>query len=240
MNRTLLCIFVFSHSALWAQATNHNPTGPQPFHVAADTPQEWASDCAKPINRSAISVSGTERLSAVCDKKCGERQAEVDAELKNVMKIEQPNSCFVRFFAAQPPLDEPHGSTNEQIANDLILLPAALSIHFNDKPTIGLIGMTACGGENINQPNRIDTKKGCWASYGNSRTPTLRASYLAHEISHTIGYTHLCTNPKKQVNLKQGNELTVPYVTDAAIAFCWNEVINGGSKKTPEPLVRSK
>jgi hypothetical protein len=240
MKRTFVCIFVLSYSAVWGQATNRAPVGPKPFHVATDTPREWANECAEPINRSGAPASPNKaRLASVCDATCKERKAEIDAELSNLMKIEQPNSCFTRFFEAQLPLDEPHGGTNDQIADDLISLPATLTIHFNDKPTIGFIGMTACGGEYINRPNYVDTKKGCWASYGNSSTPARRASYLAHEIAHTIGYTHLCTNPKRQTNLEAGNELTVPYVADAAIAFCWDEVINGGPPKKPPTLVKS-
>jgi hypothetical protein len=239
MNRAFLCIFAFCTSVISAQSTNQQTVGPKPLHVASDTPQEWVKDCAEPISRTAPVHTNQIRLTAVCDETCKEQKTEIDLELLNLMKIEKPNSCFTRFFDVQPPLDEPHGSTNAQIANDLTVLPATLNIHFNDKPTIAFIGMTACGGEFINRPNYIDTKKVCWNSYGSSRTPSRRASYLAHEIAHTVGYTHLCTNPKKKVNLEKGNELTVPYVTDAAVAFCWDEVINGGTPKKPEAIVRA-
>ncbi len=139
----------------------------------------------------------------------------------------EASACFKSFLIAQNPLDEPHGNTNEQIADDL----SKIAVHVTFKFHFGF--GSACGGLDPGGTHTIDTKNACWDWYG----PELRAGYIGHELSHEIGYTHFCTT--KNWNDRAGNEMTVPYAAEAAIKACYAEVLKGAPPQPPVKIERT-
>ena len=218
---SLLCLGLVG---VCINARSQTPATSVPANKSTDEakvqPDNRQAFCTVPIDRSATKPVGA-RLTYTCDgKACRQRADVIDLAFKRIMAIES-SACFRKFFTDQKKIDEMHGNTVDQIVDDLSRLPLKETLHFNSRLTVVAFGWTGCGGADDDDPNYIDTKKVCWNSYDSIG----KASYLAHEMSHSMGYTHACTNPPGSENLRAGNEQTVPYLTEAAVEKCWDEQI---------------
>ena len=171
--------------------------------------------CESPIPPPDPSIPGNPRLDISCDSTCGpDRKSALPRILADLMNTESTN-CFRQFFidhAKTGKIDEMHGRTPEQIVDDLTerSLRADLTVYHH------LLGLgRACAKESTNG-TLISVKDTCYDK--ELSEDRLKASLLAHEFSHNIGYTHGCTGSDQNTNV--GTEDTVPYLVNKAVEKC--------------------
>jgi hypothetical protein len=206
MKRSIVLLAFLAWISLPASAQNSDiGMDPVKWFAGAPLPGVSKAFCTAPIAARIAAQPGTQRVNVVCDATCKDNVKTKLSELVPKLIEVEASSCFDRKFREQATirLDEAHGKSVDEILLDI------RTSRLNDTMTMYFRGITACGKE-LSDLNTIHTKKSCWADYDD----TLKTSYLGHELTQSLSYTHACTTGDIT------RSPTVPYLTQKVIDYC--------------------
>lgn len=182
--------------ALWSPALGMSRSQPTqtPTVISSPTPSSI------PLSPSSIALKCTNCTSA--------QNNAIPIILQKYEDI-RTTQCFSDYFTKQSKIDENQGLTALQIVAKLRVTPTNTTVTFYSVSWLMAAFHKECGADNLD--GTITWKDSCFQVY----TTCQRASFVGHEFSHGMGFTHYTAG-----NQEAGNEQTVPYLIDEAFAAC--------------------
>jgi hypothetical protein len=166
-------------------------------------------------------------IDASCDNSCTDNEKADTSIAVQGLNATEATSCFADYIRSEANIDQKRWhldhpgemvKTTDQILADLQDVPVATKIEIF-APNL-FLRFTKYGSTcalDGNDSDHVSPKDTCYESEDYRQ----KAMTIGHEVSHKLHYEH-------DGNKENGNERTVPYLTQYAICNCWNKA-NGPS-----------